>query len=107
MNLEGGPRNERHDLRGARSSVSHPSPIYRGPGQIRTPSITGLPAYVCSDELNDGSLVRVLPEWVAGTAQLSLVMPSRRGQSPSVRALADYLLNNLNARIGDRPRQQV
>jgi DNA-binding transcriptional LysR family regulator len=69
--------------------------------------IVSLPAYVCSDELNDGSLVRVLPEWVAGTAQLSLLMPSRRGQSPSVRALADYLLNNLNARIGDRSRQQV
>ncbi|NHN36179.1 LysR family transcriptional regulator [Pseudomaricurvus alcaniphilus] len=63
--------------------------------------IVSLPAYTCRDELNDESLVRVLPEWVAGKAQLSLVTPSRRGQSPSVRALVDYLLSNLNARIGD------
>jgi DNA-binding transcriptional LysR family regulator len=69
--------------------------------------IVSLPAYTCRDELTDGSLVRVLPEWVAGTAQLSLLMPSRRGQSPSVRVLADYLLKNVNARIGDRPHQQA
>ena len=65
--------------------------------------IVSMPAYTCRDELNDGSLVRVLPEWVAGKAQLTLVTPSRRGQSASVRALVDYLLNNLNARIGDTP----
>lgn len=63
--------------------------------------IVSLPAYACRDEVSDGSLVRVLPEWVAGKAQLSLVMPSRRGQSPSVRALVDFLSDNLNARIGD------
>lgn len=63
--------------------------------------IVSMPAYACRDELNDGSLVRVLPDWVAGKAQLSLLTPFRRGQSPSIRALVDYLLNNLNARIGD------
>ena len=65
--------------------------------------IVSLPAYTCRDELEDGSLVRVLPDWIAGNAQLSLLMPSRRGQSPAVRVLADYLLDNLNVRIGDRP----
>lgn len=65
--------------------------------------IVSLPAYTCRDELKDGSLVRVLPDWIAGKAQLSLLMPSRRGQSPSVRVLADYLLDNVNAQIGDRP----
>ena len=65
--------------------------------------IVSLPAYTCRDELEDGSLVRVLPDWIAGKAQLSLLIPSRRGQSPSVRVLADYLLDNLNDRIGDRP----
>ncbi|MFN2135627.1 MAG: LysR substrate-binding domain-containing protein [Candidatus Promineifilaceae bacterium] len=64
--------------------------------------IVSLPAYTCRDEIEDGSLVRVLPDWTAGKAQLSLLMPSRRGQSPSVRVLADYLLDNLNDRIGDR-----
>ncbi|GAB5450453.1 MAG: LysR substrate-binding domain-containing protein [Halioglobus sp.] len=65
--------------------------------------IVSLPAYTCRDELKGGSLVRVLPDWIADKAQLSLLMPSRRGQSPSVRVLADYLLDNLNDRIGDRP----
>jgi DNA-binding transcriptional LysR family regulator len=65
--------------------------------------VVSLPAYTCRDELKDGSLVRVLPDWSAGKAQLSLLMPSRRGQSPSGRALADYLLDNLNDRIGDQP----
>jgi len=65
--------------------------------------IVSLPAYTCRDELDRGSLVRVLPEWVAGTAQLSLLMPSRRGQSPGVRALADYLSENVHSRVGDPP----
>ncbi|MCG8315368.1 MAG: LysR substrate-binding domain-containing protein [Pseudomonadales bacterium] len=65
--------------------------------------IVSLPAYTCRDELNNGLLVRVLPEWVTGRAQLSVVMPTRRGQSPSVRALVEYLISNLNARIGDSP----
>jgi DNA-binding transcriptional LysR family regulator len=63
--------------------------------------IVSLPAYACRDELDDGSLLRVLPGWVAGKAQLSLVTPSRRGHSPAVRALVDYLLNNVKSRIGD------
>lgn len=65
--------------------------------------IVSLPAYTCRDELKDGSLVRVLPDWITGTAQLSLLMPSRHGQTHAVRVLADYLLDNLNDRIGDRP----
>jgi DNA-binding transcriptional LysR family regulator len=65
--------------------------------------IVSLPAYTCRDELKDGSLARVLPDWITDKAQLSLLMPSRRGQSPSVRVLVDYLLDNLNDRIGDRP----
>ncbi len=65
--------------------------------------IVSLPAYTCRDELDEGSLVRVLPEWVTGKAQLSLITPSRRGQSPAVRELVEYLSNNLKPRIGDPP----
>ncbi|MCB1890383.1 MAG: LysR family transcriptional regulator [Rhodocyclaceae bacterium] len=65
--------------------------------------IVSLPAYTCRDALDDGSLQRVLPGWIAGKTQLSLLTPSRRGQSPAVRALADDLLNHLHARIGDPP----
>lgn len=65
--------------------------------------IVSLPAYTCRAELDNGTLVRVLPDWTAGCAQLSLITPSRLGQSPAVRALADYLVNNVNARVGDKP----
>lgn len=63
--------------------------------------IASLPDYVCNDALAEGSLVRVLPEWSTGQAQLSLVMPSRRGQSQSVRTLVDYLVDNVGAQVGD------
>ncbi|MCB1643901.1 MAG: LysR family transcriptional regulator [Pseudomonadales bacterium] len=63
--------------------------------------IVSLPAYICREELNNRSLVRVLPDWRAGTAHLSLLMPSRKGQSPAVRRLREYLTDNLNEQIGD------
>ena len=54
--------------------------------------IVALPAYTCHDELESGLLVRVLPEWHVGLTQISLIMPTRRGQAPSVIALRDFLL---------------
>lgn len=53
--------------------------------------LLALPVYVVKPELAAGTLVRVLPEWVAGEGTLSLVMPSRRGQLPAVRALVEFL----------------
>lgn len=61
--------------------------------------IVSLPEYTCRKEIIQGVLVRVLPDWLSGTAQLSLLMPSRRGQSAAVRALSDYLIDNLNKHI--------
>ncbi|GAB1256679.1 LysR family transcriptional regulator [Aurantivibrio plasticivorans] len=54
--------------------------------------IVSLPEYTCRDEINSGKLVRVLPNWTAGIARLSLLMPSRQGVAPSVQALNKYLL---------------
>ncbi|WP_425062692.1 LysR substrate-binding domain-containing protein [Pyruvatibacter mobilis] len=53
--------------------------------------IVALPAYVCREEVARGKLVRVLPDWTAGDAQLSLLTPSRRGQPPAVKALSAIL----------------
>ncbi|MEQ9076362.1 MAG: LysR substrate-binding domain-containing protein [Sandaracinaceae bacterium] len=53
--------------------------------------IVGLPAYICRDDVESGWLVRVLPEWTAGDAEISLLLPSRRGVMPAVRALAEHL----------------
>lgn len=63
--------------------------------------LVSLPAYVCRQEISDGTLVRVLPDWTTGKAQFSLMMPSRKGQPASVKVLADYLLEQLDNKIGD------
>lgn len=55
-----------------------------------------LPAEFCRDELADGTLVRVLDDWTAGGVTTSLLMPTRRGLLPSVRAVADFLAERLS-----------
>lgn len=53
--------------------------------------IVALPAYTCRDELASGKLVKVLPEWHAGQANLSLMMPRRSGFAAPVVALQEFL----------------
>jgi DNA-binding transcriptional LysR family regulator len=53
--------------------------------------IVSLPAYTCRNELASGQLVKVLPEWHAGQANLSLVIPRRRGFAAPVEALRKFL----------------
>ena len=53
--------------------------------------IVALPAYACRDELASGQLVKVLPEWHAGQANLSLVMQRRSGFAAPVVALQEFL----------------
>jgi DNA-binding transcriptional LysR family regulator len=57
--------------------------------------IAAMPSYVCRPEVNAGSLVRVLPNWIAGRPQISLLMPSRRGVLPAFEALLDFLKQEL------------
>jgi len=52
--------------------------------------IVGLPAYIGRDDVASGRLVRVLPGWTAGDAEISLLMPSRRGVVPAVQALVEH-----------------
>jgi DNA-binding transcriptional LysR family regulator len=54
--------------------------------------IVALPGYICRSELEQGRLVRVLPEWTAGDASLTALVPYGQNQLPSVRALLDYLV---------------
>jgi len=53
--------------------------------------IVALPAYTCRDKLASGQLVKVLPEWHAGQANLSLIMPRRSGFAAPVVALQEFL----------------
>lgn len=53
--------------------------------------IAALPAYSCRQEVTAGQLVRLLPDWIAGDAQISLILPTRKGIPPQVKDFADYL----------------
>jgi DNA-binding transcriptional LysR family regulator len=54
--------------------------------------IVALPGYVCRAEERSGKLVRILPDWSAGEAHITAVLPFRHGLLPSVRAFVDYLV---------------
>lgn len=58
---------------------------------VKSLGIVALPAYTCRDELASGKLVKVLPEWHAGQANLSLIMPRRSGFAAPVVALQEFL----------------
>ncbi|WP_048649507.1 LysR substrate-binding domain-containing protein [Nitratireductor soli] len=64
--------------------------------------IANLPEVLCRSALNRGNLMRLLPEWDAGGAHLSLLTPTRRGQLPSIRAVADAIASGLVA-AGEGP----
>lgn len=53
--------------------------------------VAALPAYVCAGDVAAGRLTRLLPEWTAGSPEISLLMHGRRGNPPQVDALAAFL----------------
>ncbi|MBX4957596.1 LysR substrate-binding domain-containing protein [Rhizobium lentis] len=55
----------------------------------------------CAPLIASGALVRILPEWTAGGVTTTLLIPHRRGQLPSVRIVADYLIAELSQRPQD------
>ncbi|WP_409525559.1 LysR family transcriptional regulator [Nitrincola sp. MINF-07-Sa-05] len=54
--------------------------------------IVQLPILMVTEELNKGTLIRLLPDWPPRREMIHLVFPSRRGLLPSVRALIDFLV---------------
>jgi len=46
----------------------------------------------CRRELEEGSLVRVLPDWDMGSVELHAVFPGGRAAKPSARAFVDFLV---------------
>ena len=59
--------------------------------------IATLPVGIVRDFVADGRLVQVMPRWSAGSVTTTLLMPSRRGQLPSVRAVVDAMVKGLAA----------
>lgn len=60
--------------------------------------IACLPRKLCASGLHAGELVRILPDWNAGIVTTTLLMPHRRGQLPSVRAVAEMLADRIPMR---------
>ena len=50
-----------------------------------------LTGYICAPEIAAGRLVRLFPDWSPPAVEVSLVFPSRRELSPTVRAFVDYM----------------
>jgi DNA-binding transcriptional LysR family regulator len=64
---------------------------------LRTAAIKGLgivalPGYICRDVVREGALKRVLPDWIAGDATITALIPYRQGLLPSVRVFLDHLV---------------
>lgn len=76
---------------------------------LRGIGITQLPSMIICDEVKDGSLVVLLPEWVLKHGVIHAVFPSRRGLLPSVRALIDFLASRFEqlADLVDTPVNSV
>jgi LysR family transcriptional regulator, regulator for bpeEF and oprC len=53
-----------------------------------------LSGFICAPDLREGRLVRVLPEWKMSGLEVSVVFPSSRALSQTVRAFIDFLKNS-------------
>jgi DNA-binding transcriptional LysR family regulator len=88
---------EQWTLAGAGGEVSVPMSgelVVNDMGVIRKEALAGrgialLPTYVCRREIEDGRLVRVLPEWRAKADPVHLVYPRQRFVPPKLRAFMD------------------
>lgn len=63
---------------------------------LRTAAVAGvgviqLPAMMITDEIKQGTLVVLMPEWIPEGGTIHAVFSSRRWLLPSVRALIDFL----------------
>ncbi|MFY0677549.1 MAG: LysR family transcriptional regulator [Neptuniibacter sp.] len=61
--------------------------------------IIGLPAYICREDVKINRLVRVLPDWTAGDAEISLLLPTRLGVTQAVTEFANYLRETLPKKL--------
>lgn len=57
--------------------------------------VARLPESVMREDLKNGALKRVLPEWMSPQGIVHVVFPTRRGLLPAVRAFIDFLAERL------------
>lgn len=67
---------------------------------LKTAAVAGvgivrLPKIICVGELRTGELELVLPQWSVASHEIHAVCPSRKGMSPAVRSLLDFLVKQV------------
>ena len=76
--------------------VMHPRYLVDDLMMLRFAAVAGtgycwLPDYLCEQDIAEGRLVRLLPDWAQPKAIVHAVFPSRRGLVPAVRHFLDFL----------------
>lgn len=90
-----------YNVDGRRLDVTHSPVIGCGEfGILERAAIEGvgialLPHHMCARAFRSGVLAPVLPEWSSTDSIVHLVFTSRHGMLPGVRAMIDYLADNL------------
>ena len=70
------------------------------PGVLRDSVLAGvglawLPPLLVADDVQQGRLMRLLPEWAPPATEYHALFPSSRGLSPKVRAFLDFLVEEI------------
>lgn len=87
--------------KGEEATVLPSGPMFTNNGDIVVPllaaggGIAVLPDFIAATELASGALVRILTDWSLPQAYLHLLSPPSRLRPARVRALSDYLVDNL------------
>jgi DNA-binding transcriptional LysR family regulator len=90
-----GPHNERYELVVAPRLAVEDFAL-RKQAALRSLGLTMLPSDYCMDELRQGTLVHVLPEWTMPAGHVQVVYPTQRGLLPAVRVFVDFLIEHLS-----------
>lgn len=81
------------------------------PAVVRTMLLGGaaigwLPDFHAADDVANGSLIRLLPEWRTGSVEAHAIYPNHRSLSAKVRVFIDALIEQLSRRIDRTAREK-
>lgn len=86
---------------GEEATVLPSGPLFTNNGDVVVPLLVAgggvavLPDFIAAEELASGKLVQILTDWSLPQAYLHLLSPPSRLRPARVRALSDYLVDNL------------
>lgn len=87
--------------KGEEATVLPSGPLFTNNGDVVVPLLVAgggvavLPDFIAAEELASGKLVQILADWSLPQAYLHLLSPPSRLRPARVRALSDYLVDNL------------